>query len=122
MARRKHDEGSVFQRKDGRWVAQVRLENGKMKQRYFKPDQEKEARKALRKMLQEKEQGALATGPNQTLKVYLEGWVEQQYKFSNILLSTYVSYRTMIKKHIVPTLGHIRLQQLTHRQVETLYA
>lgn len=122
MARRKHDEGSVFQRKDGRWVAQVRLENGKMKQRYFKPEQEKEARIALRKMLHEKEQGTLATGPNQTLKAYLEGWLEQQYKFSNILSSTYVSYRILMRKHIIPVLGHIRLQKLTHQQVETLYA
>src|SRR5579864_4325834 len=102
MPRRMYDEGSVFQRKDGRWVAQVRLENGKMKQRYLKPEQEKEARKALRKMLQEKEQGTLVTGPNQTLKVYLEEWLEQQHKFSNILSSTYVSYRTLMRKHIIP--------------------
>ena len=75
MARRKHDEGSIFQRKDGRYVAQVRLENGKKKQRYFQT--EKEANQALRKMLNEKEQGTLPTGPNQTLKVYLEQWLER---------------------------------------------
>src|SRR5947209_19302930 len=69
MARRKHDEGSVFQRKDGRYVAQVRLENGKMKQRYFKT--EKEANTALLKMLHKKEQGTLPTGPSQTLKAHL---------------------------------------------------
>jgi integrase len=119
MARRNHDEGSVFQRKDGRWVAQVRID-GKMKSRYFKA--EKEANAGLRKMLHEKEQGTLATGPNQLLKVYIEQWLEQQYKFSNILLSTYISYRTVIRKHIIPVLGHIQLQKLTHRQVETLYA
>jgi len=48
MARRKHGEGSVFQRKDGRWVAQVRLENGKLKSTYHKTG--KEANVALRKM------------------------------------------------------------------------
>src|SRR5712692_8956568 len=117
MARRKHDEGSVFQRKDGRWVAQVRLENGKKKQRYFKPDQEKEARIALRKMLHEKEQGTLATGPQQTLKVYLDQWLEQGYKLSAIRLSTYNMYRGIIRKHVVPTLGHIQLQRLTPQQV-----
>src|SRR5256712_5921927 len=122
MVRRKHDEGSVFQRKDGRWVAQVRLENGKMKQRYFKPNQEKEARVALRKMLYEKEQGALATGPQQTLKAYLEQWLEQVYRPSGHSIGTYNMYRIVIQKHIIPSLGHIRLQQLKPQQVQAFYA
>ena len=107
MARRKHDEGSVFRRKDGRYVAQVRLENGKKKQRYFKT--EKEANTALRKMLHELEQGTLATGPNQTLKIYLDQWLEQVHKPA-IRTSTYYMYRTVLDKHIIPALGHIRVQ------------
>src|SRR2546421_5319319 len=122
MARRKHDEGSVFQRKDGRWVAQVRLENGQKKQRYFKPDQEKEARTALRKMLNEKEQGMLPTGPNQTLKTYLEQWLEQVYKLSVIRTSTYNQYRYLINKHIVPVLGYIPLQKLTPQRIQAFYS
>ncbi len=121
MARRKHGEGTVFQRKDGRWVAQVRLDNGKQKQRYFKPDQEKEAHKALRKMLHEKEQGTLATGPNQTLKAYLEQWLEQRYKLGIIRASTYSMHQMRIHKHIVPLLGHIQLQKLTPQQLQALY-
>src|SRR5438270_12230442 len=106
MARRKYDEGSVFKRKDGRFVAQLRLENGKKQQRYFKT--EKEAHVALRKMLQEKEQGMLLTGPQQTLKAYLDQWLEQVHKHV-IRISTYAMYRRVIDKHIIPTLGHIRL-------------
>lgn len=121
MARRKYDEGSVFQRKDGRWVAQVRLENGQKKQRYFKPEQEKEARKALRKMLHEKEQGALPTGPSQTLKAYLEQYVEQKYKLSAIRVGTYDVYRTILRNHIVPALGHIQLQKLTPQHIQAFY-
>lgn len=121
MARRKHGEGSVFQRKDGRWVAQVRLENGKMKQRYFKPDQEKEARVVLRKMLHEQEQGTLPIGRDQTLKAYLEQWLEQVHKLSTIRISTYNMYRIVIYKHIIPMLGHIQLQKLTPQQVQVFY-
>ena len=119
MARRKHDEGSVFKRKDGRYVAQLRLENGKKQQRYFKT--EKEAHVALRKMLQEKEQGMLLTGPQQTLKAYLDQWLEQVHKHV-IRISTYAMYRRVIDKHIIPTLGHIRLQRLTPQQVQAFYA
>lgn len=120
MAKRKHDEGSVFQRKDGRWVAQVRLESGKMKQRYFKPNQEKEARAALRKMLNEKEQGTLPTGPNQTLKAYLEQWLEQVHK-PRVRKSSYQLYQLMLNKHIIPALGHIQLQRLTAQHVQAFY-
>src|SRR6266566_9299295 len=119
MARRKHDEGSVFQRKDGRYVAQLRLENGKKQQRYFKT--EKEARVALRKMLHEKEQGTLPTGPNQTLKAYLEQWLEQVHKLSTVRISTYNMYRIVIYKHIIPMLGYVQLQKLTPQQVQVFY-
>ena len=54
MTRRKYGEGSVFLRKDGRWVAQIKLEGRKNKQTYHKT--EKEAQVALRKMLHELEQ------------------------------------------------------------------
>lgn len=120
MARRKHNEGSVFQRKDGRWVAQVRLENGKKQQRYCKT--EKEAHAALRKLLHEQEQGTLATGPQQTLKAYLEQWLEQAHRLSLIRISTYDMYRTMLYKHVLPVLGHVQLQRLAPQQVQAFYA
>jgi integrase len=119
MARRKHGEGTVFKRNDGRWVAQIALENGKKKQAYCKS--EKEARVALRKMLHEKEQGTLLTGPQQTLKAYLEQWLEQVHKPA-IRTSTYYMYRKILDKHIIPALGHIRLQRLTPQHVQAFYA
>ncbi len=119
MARRMYNEGSVFQRKDGRFVASVRLENGKKKQRYYKT--EKEAQVALRKMLHELEQGTLSTGSTQTLKAYLEQWLEQIHKLSTIRVSTYNLYRIVIYKHIIPMLGHVQLQKLTPQQVQIFY-
>ena len=119
MARRKYGEGSVFPRKDGRYVAQVKLENGKNKQTYHKT--EKEAQVALRKMLNELEQGTLATGPQQTLKVYLESWLKDVLKPSSKSVATYESYRIVIEKHIIPSLGYLRLQQIKPQQVQAFY-
>ncbi|MGI9056997.1 MAG: tyrosine-type recombinase/integrase [Ktedonobacteraceae bacterium] len=119
MARRKHGEGSVFQRKDGRWVAQVRLENGKLKSTYHKS--EKEANVVLRKTLHEQEQGTLSTGPQQLLKVYLEQWLEQVFRPSSHNVGTYNMYRIVIQKHLIPSLGYIRLQKLTPQQVQAFY-
>jgi integrase len=119
MTRRKYDEGSVFRRKDGRYVAQVRLENGKKKQRYFQT--QKEANAARRKMLHEKEQGTLPVGPQQTLKTYLDQWLEQVHK-PTIRIGSYNAYRIMLDNHIIPALGHIPLQRLNPQQVQAFYA
>src|SRR5438874_9109313 len=116
MARRKYGEGSVFQRSDGRWVAQIRLENGKLKQIYRKS--EKEANIALRKALHEQKQGTLATGPQQTLKTYLEKWLEQVCKLT-MRPNTYKQYRSIVHHHLIPALGHIALQKLTAEKVQS---
>src|SRR5215470_12190742 len=75
--RRAHGTGSVFQRTDRKgkqWVAQLILENGKTRRRYFWT--QAEAADALNEMLYEQKRGMLATGPKQTLKQYLEDWLE----------------------------------------------
>jgi integrase len=67
---RGHGEGSLFQRKDGRWVAQITLEDGRRKPLYGKT--RKEVHEKLQKALYEQKQGTLLIGPQQTVKQYLE--------------------------------------------------
>ncbi len=119
MGRRGHGEGSVYQRKDGRWVACITLENHKRK--YFYGDTRREVQEALKKALHEQQQGTLATGPQQTLKAYLEQWLDQVYK-PTVRLNTYRQYRSIIRHHIVPALGHIAVQKLTAEKVQAFYA
>src|SRR3989440_12058621 len=117
--RRAKGEGSIYQRKDGRYVAEMTLEDGKHKQFYGKT--QKEALEKLRKAQREQEQGTLATGPQQTVKQFLEYWLEDVYR-AKVRLVTYENHRMMIYKHLLPTLGHIRLQKLTVQHVESLCA
>jgi hypothetical protein len=81
---RRRGSGSVFrrlERKGGKqWVAQIVLENGRTKQRYFNTQEEADI--ALNEMLYEQRRGMLATGPNQTLKQYLENWLENVQKYA----------------------------------------
>lgn len=116
--RRARGEGSVFQRKDGYWVAQIELGDGKRKQYYLKT--QKEAVEKLRKAQRELEQGTLVTGPQQTVKQYLEYWLEEVHK-SSIKVSTYVKYGKLINRYIVPALGHLKLEKLTPQHVKSLY-
>ena len=118
MANSNYGEGSVFQRKDGRWVAQLKMENGKKRQVYRKS--EKEANTALRKMLREKEQGVLVPGSRQTVFAYLDDWLEKDHRH-RVRIGTYANYRINLDTHIAPALGHIQLQKLTWEQVQSFY-
>ncbi len=117
-ARRKYGEGSVFSRKDGRWVAEITLEDRTRKQFYFKT--EKEAIKKARQAINEKEQGTLATGRQRKLKSYLEEWLEEVHKPS-IRSTTYIVHSMVMHKHIVPVIGHLYVQKLTPQHVQSLY-
>lgn len=117
-ARRSPGDGSVFQRKDKRWVVQIELEDGKRKTYYVKSKQE--GKDKLKKLQREIEQGTLVTGPQQTVKHYLEYWLEEVHK-PNIKVSTYVKYRKLIQSYIIPALGEIKLEKLTPQHVKSLY-
>src|SRR5690348_717836 len=110
MARRGHGEGSITRRKDGRYQAALTLDTHKRK--YFYGKTRKEVQDKLNRALYEQNQGTLLTGPQQTLKTYLERWVEQVVKLT-LKPNTYKGYRSMIRCHLIPALGHIKLQKLT---------
>jgi len=119
--RRAYGTGSVFQRTDRtgkQWVAQVVLENGKTRQRYFWT--QAEAADALNETLYEQKRGMLVTEKDQTVNHLIEHWLENVHK-KTIRLSSYAEYRSVTNAHILPELGHIKLQQLTIQRVERFY-
>jgi len=118
MARRGHGEGSIFQRKDGRWAASITLEGRKRKTFYGKT--RREVQEKLKTALHEQQQGKLATGPQQTVRQYLEQWLEEVHK-TTIRLSSYHKYRKLLNRHILPALGHIQLQKLSPQLMQAFY-
>jgi integrase len=119
MGRRGHGEGSISQRKDGRYQAAITLDNHKRK--YFYGKTRKEVQDKLNRALYEQKQGTLVTGPHQTLKAQLERWLEQVCKLT-MRPNTYKSYRSAIYCHLIPSLGHIKLQKLTIGDLQAFYA
>jgi integrase len=119
MGRRGHGEGSISLRKDGRYQAAITLDHHKRKYYYGKT--RKEVQDKLNKALYEQNQGTLVTGLHQTLKTQLERWLEQMCRLT-MRPNTYKSFRYVIHHHLIPALGHIKLQKLTIRDLQAFYA
>jgi hypothetical protein len=115
-----HGTGSIFrrpERKGKQWVAQIVLEHGKTRQRYF--NTEGEAADALNEMLYEQKRGMLVTEKDQTVRQHFEHWLEIHR--SKIRRTTYLGYSRMLKKHILPMIGQLSLQRLSAQDFDTFY-
>jgi len=112
-------EGSIYRRQDGRWAADITIEGRRRKTLYGRTREE--VHEKLLAAQNEKRQGGLRSGPKQTVKDYLNYWLEEIHR-PNIKISTYALYRNNLDNHLIPTLGHIQLHRLTTDQVQSLCA
>lgn len=119
--RRGHGEGSIYQRKDGRWCAVVDLGyvNGKRKQKTIYGKTRKEVADQLPALLTQKQQGTIATAPGMKVGEYLMRWLADAVKPTNAP-RTYESYSQIVAKHISPMIGRIRLDKLTRSHVQAM--
>ena len=62
----------------------------------------------------------VASQGKQTVKEYLEEWVENHGK-ANLRPSTFAGYKSHIKNHIVPYIGHVQLNQLTPAMLDNMF-
>lgn len=117
MSKRGNNEGSVFKRKrDGLWVAQVTIQ-GKHASKYFKS--QKEARNWLQETLSQIQNGMSLTAARITVRDFLEEWLET-YKTS-VRLKTIRQYTQIVRQHILPHLGEIKLKELRPEQIQAFY-
>ena len=122
--RRKHGDGSVRLRKDGRWEGRYVVgydEKGlpMTKNVLAKTKTECVAKlKALRERLEtptpEVPQAGLSLG------AWLEHWY-QTYKKANLRPNTQMSYERRIYQHILPALGSVQLDKLTTQDIQQFY-
>ena len=116
MGKRGNGEGSIyFQQSRQRYAAAVSLDGGKRKVFYGKTRQE--VAKKLSAALQRKEQGLPFVPERLTLGAWLDYWLEEVVKVEREP-TTYAMYEIMVRKHIKPHLGAVRLAKLQPEQVE----
>jgi integrase len=121
MSRRRvkgNGDGSVFERKDrpGVYYAQVSFE-GKRKTSVAQKTRKK-ANDWVREMLAAKGRGETVTGKSQTLAAYLQEWLKSAKP--NLRPATHRGYEQLIRIHLIPKLGHHKLERLTPSAIQSL--
>lgn len=119
--RRGQNEGSIFQRKDGRWCGMLSLgwENGKRKRKSFFAATAAEVRDLLLKARSDHARGLPVAIERQTVKQFLDRWLQDSVKPA-VRPRTYESYELTVRLHLAPALGHILLEKLAPQHVQTL--
>jgi integrase len=114
--RRANNEGSLFQRKDGRWVAEMMVKGERVTQ-YFKT--QKEGRAWLKQTLAQIDDGLNFFGARTTLDEYLAEWIKTIEM--TVRPKTCIQYAQIIRTHISPTLGKVPLKDLRPDMIQNLY-
>lgn len=119
--RRAHGEGSIYQRKDGRWCAEISagIVNGKIRRKTIYGKTRKEVAEKMKIALLDQQQGINITAERITVAQFLDRWLEEVVKSTN-RSRTYDSYRNTVKKHLIPHLGAYQLTKLGPLHVQTL--
>jgi integrase len=119
MSRRGPGEGTIYQRKDGRWQGAVHLgyQNGKRVRKFVIGHSRKEAGDKLAVLLKARDERRPI--PDQHLKVgpFLRRWLDGVAR-PTIRVSTYTSYDDIVRLHLVPGLGHISLAKLAPDEIQ----
>lgn len=122
--RRQRGEGGLYQRKsDGLFVGTVELGYSPTGVRLRRPVYSKSQQGALRKLREAQARHDAGLGaPDRTLTVaaWLERWVEEIATPRN-KPRTVQGYRTTIRRHIVPSIGRIRLDELAPHHVRSMH-
>jgi integrase len=119
MARRGAHEGTIRERKDGRWEARVLVTrpDGRRARRSLLGRTRAEVRDKLQAALRGEAGGLPLPAARLTVGVFLDQWLRDSARPS-VRPRTYVSYASVVRVHLKPGLGHLPLGRFTPQQVQ----
>lgn len=120
---RGNGEGSIRQRKDGRWEARItigRNENGSQKIKYFYGKSRKEVAEKLSAYINESKKGTYIEPSKYTVSQWLDEWYKN-YVVNKVKTNTRASYERTIRIYLKPNLGQYKLMDLKSNTIQAFY-
>lgn len=121
---RGHNEGSIRERKDGRFEVRITgeydFETGKNKRLSYYTKTKAEAIKKLHEEEYRLHFQQHVDSTSTTLIDWLRLWLET-YMLNKIKQSTYISYRGYIEKHLAPAFPTLKLKDLSTKLLQEFY-
>ncbi len=115
MARRRGStEGSIYRRRDGRWVASITVgtdARGRQRRRARYAKTRKEAAEKLRQMQSDTLNGCLGEPSRLKLGIYLERWLEDVSR-PRTRATTHAEYQRLVRGHVLPHLAGVSIEKL----------
>lgn len=120
---RGHNEGTISQRKDGRWEARVSVgyKDGKHVSKCIYGKTREEVASKMVKALGDLQTGLSLPDEKVTMQNFLETWLENTAK-GRLRPSTFKRYGDLIRLHVVPHIGQIPVGKLTPQRLQRLWA
>lgn len=120
--RNANGDGTVGQRPDGRWMAQVYVNqsDGRRVRRTVYAWTRKEADRKMSDLRDRSEDGAVITPVRLTLADYLEEWLTQIVAV-RVRPNTLAAYRYNAERYLLPDLGRKRLAGLSARELRRYF-
>lgn len=114
--RRGNHEGSIYQRKNGSWVAQVRLGGRRIAKTH---NTQKECRAWIRQMRDQIENGLHWDAVKVILGEYLNQWLKDID--GTIMPKTLDQYASVVSNQLATRLGKIKLSDLQPYNIQQVY-
>jgi integrase len=111
------NEGTIVKRRDGRWVAAISL--GGRRRKWFYGTTREEVHRKMTAALHAMNTGSLADSRGLTVSDYLNQWLDEVVRPS-VRTWTYRGYEVHVRLHINPVVGHMSLERLDPRHVQSM--
>jgi integrase len=117
-------QGQLIERGEDRWLVRVYAGRDSRGRRNYVNQtvrgSKKEAQRVLTKLLGARDSGTLVRASRETVRAYLERWLDTWAK-PRLRIRTHQSYRWLMERYVLPVLGDLRLSQLTPADIQHLY-
>ena len=123
MSKRGNGEGSVCRRPDGRWQGSITIgrdDRGRLIRKYFYGKTRKETSEKLNRAIEEmRDNRFINKSDNPTVEQWCHEWL-WSYKRNSVKQKTFDQYETILRTHIIPDIGDIRLDDLKTMHIQRI--